>query len=82
MYKRLVLPTKLMLVSCRPSDALNSHSTQQFSSLSDDTKVYRMIGPVLLKQDNSEAKSTVDSRLKYIEGEMSVHPMPLAVSTS
>jgi prefoldin beta subunit len=29
-----------------------------------------LVGPVLLKQDTTEAKSTVDGRLEYIGGEM------------
>jgi hypothetical protein len=43
---------------------------QEFASLDDDAKIYKLVGPVLLKQDTSEAKSTVNSRLEYIEKEM------------
>lgn len=43
---------------------------QEFAGLDDDAKVYKLVGPVLLKQDTSEAKSTVESRLEYIEKEM------------
>lgn len=45
---------------------------QEFASLDDEAKIYKLVGPVLLKQDTSEAKSTVDSRLEYIEKEMYV----------
>jgi len=38
--------------------------------LADDANVYKLVGPVLLKQETSEAKSTVDGRLNYIEQEM------------
>lgn len=48
----------------------DSDRQQEFSSLADDANVYRLVGPVLLKQDTSEAKSTVESRLGYIEQEM------------
>jgi prefoldin beta subunit len=40
--------------------------------LADDANIYKLVGPVLLKQDTSEAKSTVDGRLEYIGGEMYV----------
>jgi chaperonin cofactor prefoldin len=43
---------------------------QEFNSLADDANIYKLVGPVLLKQDTSEAKSTVDGRLEYIGGEM------------
>ena len=32
--------------------------------------VYKLIGPVLVKQDLDEAKATVAKRLEYINGEM------------
>ena len=43
---------------------------QEFSSLNDDANIYKLAGPVLLKQDTIEARSTVESRLDYIEKEM------------
>ena len=42
----------------------------EFNSLADDANIYKLVGPVLLKQDTTEAKSTVDGRLEYIGGEM------------
>lgn len=38
----------------------------------DDANVYKLVGPVLLKQGTVEAKSTVDGRLEFIEKEMYV----------
>ena len=38
--------------------------------LGDDTVVYKMMGPVLVKQELSEAKQTVSKRLDYINKEM------------
>ena len=43
---------------------------QEFATLSDEAKIYKLLGPVLLKQDTAEAKGTVESRLGFIEGEM------------
>lgn len=45
-------------------------ANQEFNSLADDANIYKLVGPVLLKQDTTEAKSTVDGRLEYIGGEM------------
>ncbi|TKA65791.1 hypothetical protein B0A49_07098 [Cryomyces minteri] len=45
---------------------------KEFATLSDDASVYKLVGPVLLKQDTSEARSTVDGRLEFIEKEMYV----------
>ena len=44
----------------------------EFATLDDDANIYKLIGPVLLKQDRSEAVRTVDGRLEFIEKEMYV----------
>ncbi|VDN00704.1 unnamed protein product [Thelazia callipaeda] len=38
--------------------------------LEDDAKVFKLIGPVLVKQDIVEAKQNVEKRLNYITAEM------------
>jgi prefoldin beta subunit len=38
--------------------------------LNDDSNIYKLVGPVLLKQDKSEAVLAVDGRLEFIEKEM------------
>ncbi|KAK9370965.1 Prefoldin [Lipomyces kononenkoae] len=43
---------------------------KEFSILDDDSKVYKLIGPVLLPQDKDEAVVNVDKRLEYIEAEI------------
>ncbi|KAF2481545.1 Prefoldin [Neohortaea acidophila] len=48
----------------------NQGVQKEFAGLEDDAKIYKLVGPVLLKQDTVEAKSTVDSRLQYIDGEI------------
>ena len=45
---------------------------QEFAGLADDANIYKLVGPVLLKQDTAEAKSTVDGRLEYNQKEMYV----------
>ena len=37
---------------------------------SDDNKIYKLIGPALVKQDLSEAKTNVKKRISYIGGEI------------
>ena len=37
---------------------------------SDDNKIYKLIGPALVKQDLSEAKTNVEKRISYIGGEI------------
>ena len=54
----------------RPSHLGHVNRVQEFSGLDDDAKIYKLVGPVLLKQETSEAKSTVDGRLEYIGKEM------------
>ena len=44
--------------------------TQEMDILEEDATVYKLIGPVLVKQDLSEAKQTVEKRLDYISKEM------------
>lgn len=43
---------------------------KEFKGLADDADIYRLVGPVLLKQDKSEANSTVDGRLDFIGKEI------------
>ncbi|KAF2768979.1 Prefoldin [Teratosphaeria nubilosa] len=48
----------------------NKSVQKEFSTLSDSANIYKLVGPVLLKQDTTEAKSTVDGRLEYIGSEI------------
>jgi prefoldin beta subunit len=38
--------------------------------LTPNNLVFKLVGPVLVKQDQAEAKSNVDKRLEFIRGEM------------
>ncbi|KAG6012089.1 hypothetical protein E4U43_007948 [Claviceps pusilla] len=42
----------------------------EFEKLGDDETIYKLMGPVLLKQDKVEAESTVKGRLDFIQGEV------------
>ncbi|KAH7468453.1 hypothetical protein KRP22_012088 [Phytophthora ramorum] len=39
--------------------------------LDDEARVYKLVGPVLLKQDADEAKTNVNKRLEFINNELS-----------
>jgi prefoldin beta subunit len=39
---------------------------KEFDGLSDDSKVFKLVGPVLLKQERSEAVTAVNGRLEFI----------------
>ncbi|WVZ77153.1 hypothetical protein U9M48_025051 [Paspalum notatum var. saurae] len=43
---------------------------QELELLSDGANVYKLIGPVLVKQDLAEAKANVKKRIEYISAEL------------
>lgn len=44
--------------------------TQEMDLLEDDAVIYKLIGPVLVRQELSEARQTVEKRLDYISKEL------------
>lgn len=42
----------------------------EFDLLGDDARVYKLIGPALVRQDCAEAKANVNKRLDFINGEL------------
>ncbi|KAE8445601.1 hypothetical protein EG329_013234 [Mollisiaceae sp. DMI_Dod_QoI] len=48
----------------------NKGVQKEFASLDDDANIYKLVGPVLLKQDKTEAVMAVDGRLEFIENEI------------
>lgn len=42
----------------------------EFNQLDDESNIYKLVGPVLLKQEKSEALMAVNGRLEFIEKEM------------
>lgn len=44
--------------------------SQELDVIEPDGNVYKLMGPVLVKQDLEEAKQTVLKRVEYITGEM------------
>ncbi|KAL5000207.1 Prefoldin [Aspergillus recurvatus] len=48
----------------------NKSVQAEFDSLDDDANIFKLIGPVLLKQDKTEALMAVNGRLEFIEKEI------------
>ena len=49
----------------------NEMVKQELDLLDEDSAtVYKMVGPVLMKNEVDDAKQTVDKRLEYITGEL------------
>ncbi|KAF2827468.1 Prefoldin beta-like protein [Ophiobolus disseminans] len=48
----------------------NSTVKKEFDILEDDANIYKQIGPVLLKQDKTEAVMAVNGRLEFIDKEI------------
>merc|ERR1719295_1973033 len=46
---------------------------EEMDKLEDDSRVFKLIGPALVRQDVTEAKSNVDKRIGYISGELKRH---------
>ena len=47
----------------------NEMVKQELDLLHDSAHVYKMVGPVLMKNDLDDAKQTVEKRLEFINGE-------------
>lgn len=45
-------------------------SVEEFENLDSDAVIYKLVGPVLIKQELDEGKETVEKRLVYCEGEL------------
>ncbi|KAI6153688.1 prefoldin subunit 6 [Pisolithus tinctorius] len=43
---------------------------KEFANLTANNTIYKFIGPVLVPQDQAEAKSNVETRLEFIRGEI------------
>jgi len=54
-----------------PTHIQPPHNThKEMDHLEDDAVVYKLVGPVLVRQELSEARQTVEKRLDYISKEL------------
>ena len=52
---------------------------QELDLLNEDANVYKLIGPVLVKQDLAEANANVRKRIEYISAELYVLSTPFCL---
>jgi len=69
LVKKVRNPKLIFFLVCR-SRIVVTASLQEFTTLTPNNLVFKLVGPVLVKQDQAEAKSNVDKRLEFIRGEM------------
>ena len=50
---------------------------KEFMQLSEDASIYKLIGPVLAKQEIVEAKGNVQKRLDYINAEVYIYVLTI-----
>jgi len=50
----------------------------ELDGLEEGAKVFKLIGPALIRQENSDAKQNVNKRIDYIGGELKRHDETLA----
>ena len=43
---------------------------QELALLNDESRVFKLIGPALVKQDPKDAQQNVDKRIEFIQNEM------------
>ena len=43
---------------------------QEFDALGEEAVIYKLVGPVLVKQDMTEAKQNVNKRIDFIKTEL------------
>ncbi|KAI6047735.1 prefoldin subunit 6 [Pisolithus marmoratus] len=48
----------------------NEMVKKEFANLTANNTIYKLIGPVLVPQDQNEAKTNVETRLEFIGGEI------------
>jgi len=48
----------------------NEFVKHEFENLESDAVIYKLVGPVLIKQELTEGKETVEKRLVYCDGEL------------
>ncbi|KAI8811800.1 prefoldin subunit 6-like protein [Cladochytrium replicatum] len=64
--------TKLGATRTQLDSQLNENELvkKEFELLKDDSEIYKLIGPVLVKQEKIEASANVNKRIEYISAEI------------
>lgn len=48
----------------------NEQVQKEFASLGPNNQIYKLVGPILVKQDQGEANANVEKRIEFIHGEI------------
>ena len=64
---RKVVQNKLIMAEKKNE---NDMVLQEFKMLADDAKVFKLVGPILAKQDLDECKNNVTKRIEFIDKEI------------
>ncbi|KAH6896715.1 Prefoldin [Thelonectria olida] len=67
----LPMPVQMVITKLEGQKQENIGVQKEFDRLGEGETIYKLVGPVLLKQDKIEADSTVKGRLDFIGGEIS-----------
>ncbi|TEY84215.1 hypothetical protein BOTCAL_0019g00400 [Botryotinia calthae] len=69
-YQKLQTDLQTSISSSQKLESQQQENKSEFAALSSDSNIYKLVGPVLLKQDKTEAVMAVDGRLEFIEKEI------------
>ncbi|TDZ16652.1 Prefoldin subunit 6 [Colletotrichum orbiculare MAFF 240422] len=72
-YQALQTEFQTTVQSRQKLEAQKQENEGEFDKLKDGEQIYKLVGPVLLKQDKVEAESTVKGRLEFITKEIQRH---------
>ncbi len=61
------LEQNAVCLACKVKPSL---SVQELELLDEDSNIFKLVGPILIKQDPLEATSNVKKRLEFIKGEL------------
>ncbi len=65
-YRKVIQNKDLMMAKKSENEAVIA----EFKMLDEDAKVYKLVGPILAKQDLGECKSNVSKRIEFIDKEI------------
>ena len=65
-YRKVITNKELMMAKKQENEAVMA----EFKMLDEDAKVYKLVGPVLAKQDLSDCRSNVSKRIEFIDKEV------------
>ncbi|KAL8828377.1 MAG: hypothetical protein Q9170_006628 [Blastenia crenularia] len=72
-YQTLQTDLESQISSLRRLESQHQENTSvrnEFSTLTPESNIYKLVGPVLLKQEKAEAETAVQGRLEFIGKEM------------